>query len=97
MQMLCAPPLLLPNRRWIVSDPMGLQCWPMRWPLMAAPVSGSITDAFASRRRYCITSGSRWKAHVISDMGSISDDGTDDTPIPDILRRAVIQSFYETI
>ena len=97
MQMLCAPPLLLPNRQWIVSDPTGLQCWPMRWPLMAAPVSGSITDAFASRRHYCITSGSRWKAHVISDMGSISDDGTDDTPIPDILRRAVIQSFYETI
>ena len=50
LQVLRTPPLLLPNERWIVTDPLGHQAWPMRWPLIACDLPGSLASATASRR-----------------------------------------------
>ena len=73
------------------------QCWPARWPLMAVLVSGSMASADAARQQNFINSGPYLAADVVADMGSISDDSTDEPPIPDILRRAVIQAFIRKL
>ena len=59
---------------------------------------GESSVGIYGKRRYStasifINSGPQLTADIIADMGAISDDGTDDLPIPGILRRAVIQAF----
>ena len=49
--MLRAPPLLLPNKHWIVTNQLGDHCWPERRPLCACDLSGDLELAKASRRR----------------------------------------------
>ena len=64
---------------------------------MAVHVSGSIASADAARHQYFVNFGPHLTANIVADMGSISDDSTDEPPIPGILRRAVIQEFLQEL
>lgn len=93
LQMMCRPPMLLPNERWIVSDPTGEYCWPMRWPLIAVVLSGTMQSAKASRRRYSKNAGPNLRTDILADMTAISGSSTSGSAIPTLLRHSVLQAF----
>ena len=93
LQMMCRPPILLPNERWIVSDPAGNQCWPMKWPLIAVVLSGSTQNAKASRRRYLKNVGRNPRTGILSDMIPTFGDSMNGSAIPILLRHSVLQTF----
>lgn len=84
LSMLRQPPLLLPNREWIVTDPRGNHSWPQRWPLFAADLSGNLDDAMASRLQFLRTVGPKPRMAIRRSMTAIlrtsSNGGTMHTP-----------------
>ena len=94
-QMLKSPPLLLPNERWIVTDPLGQQAWPMRWPLLACSLSGSMADAMASRRAYMRNAGPIPRTAILRDMTSISRNSKHGGSLPTLLLNSVLQIFQQ--
>ena len=95
LQMLKSPPLLLPNERWIVTDPLGQQAWPMRWPLLACSLSGSMADAMASRRAYMRNAGPIPRTAILRDMTSISRNSKHGGSLPTLLLNSVLQIFQQ--
>jgi len=95
MEMLMAPPILLPNERWIVSDPVGNRCWPERWPLAACHLSGISALSKASRRRYSRSVGKTLKTAIRHDMTRILNDSQSGGKVPTLLLRSVQQQFAQ--
>jgi hypothetical protein len=50
LSMMMAPPVLLPNQWWLVTDQLGVPAWPMRWPLLGCYLSGDMELAKGFRK-----------------------------------------------
>ena len=95
LQMLRTPPLLLPNEKWIVTDPLGHQAWPMRWPLIACDLSGSSANAAASRRAYMSNAGRTPRTAIRRSMTSILRGSRNGGTVPMMLLNSVLQTFLQ--
>ena len=95
LQMMRTPPLLLPNEEWLVTDPMGKQAWPCRWPLVAVNLSGNMDEAAASRRAHVRSVGTTPRMAIRSDMTSILRSSGSGGSVPTLLLNSVLQIFQQ--
>ena len=93
--MLRAPPLLLPNEGWIVTDQLGQQCWPARWPLIACDLSGVSAVARASRRKFSRSGGRIRRMDIHTAMTRISTHSRAGGNVPNQLLNSVRQIFAQ--
>ena len=93
--MLRAPPLLLPNKRWIVTNQLGDHCWPERWPLCACDLSGDLARAKASRRRYFGNVGRIRRTDIRNSMMRLLHRSNCGGTIPTLLLSSVLQIFNQ--
>ena len=95
LQMLRTPPLLLPNERWLVTDPLGKTVWPCRWPLIACSLSGSMAAAAASRRTFMKNAGATPRMAIQRSMTSILRSSKCGGTVPTLLLSSVLQIFLQ--
>ena len=95
LHMMKTPPLLLPNESWLVTDPLGKQAWPCRWPLIACDLSGSMAAAAASRKKYMRSVGRIPRTDIQYDMTSILRTSGNGGTVPTQLLSSVLQIFLQ--
>ena len=93
--MLRAPPLLLPNEEWIVTDQLGQTCWPCRWPLIACDLSGDLESAKASRRKFSRSVGRIRRTDIRIAMTRILTSSRNGGNVPIQLLNSVRQTFAQ--
>ena len=95
ISMMMAPPVLLPNQWWLVTDQLGVPAWPMRWPLLGCYLSGDMELARGFRRTYSRNVGPMLRTAIRRDMMRISKSFQSGGTVPNLLMNAVHQQFAQ--
>lgn len=93
LPMLMAPPVLLPNAPWLVSNPQGEASWPCRWHLAGFLLSGNMHHATECRQQFWKRGGQHPRMATTRHMTRILRSSGLGGNVPDHLLHSVLTLF----